>query len=61
MLQSESKIVHKKGGKQWLNLQIPEYLLCSIGGDIMRDPVMLTSGLTFDRGNIEQYLSYKRE
>ena len=61
MHQSESKILQKKGGKQWLNLQVPEFLLCALGGEIMKDPVMLTSGLTFDRVNIEQYLNYKRD
>lgn len=45
--------MQKKGKSEWLNLEVPDYLVCALGGEIMSDPVMLTSGKTFDRINIE--------
>ena len=36
-------------------LVVPEYLLCSISGDFMVDPVTISSGRTYDRENILFY------
>ena len=41
-------------------LFVPEYLLCTISGDFMADPVTIGSGRTFDRENIEMYWDIQR-
>ena len=55
MQQEKKKLFTKRGKdeKAWLNLSVPEYLLCPLGGEIMEDPVLATSGQTFERSNIE--------
>ncbi|KAM0939759.1 putative U box domain, armadillo-like helical, Zinc finger, RING/FYVE/PHD-type [Dioscorea sansibarensis] len=37
-------------------LDIPSYFLCPISLDLMRDPVTLSTGITFDRDNIERWI-----
>lgn len=37
-------------------VQVPSYFLCPISLQIMRDPVTLATGITYDRENIEQWL-----
>ncbi|XP_047969360.1 E3 ubiquitin-protein ligase PUB23-like [Salvia hispanica] len=39
-----------------IEIEIPPYFLCPITLDIMRDPVTLTTGITYDRESIEQWL-----
>ncbi|GFZ17736.1 E3 ubiquitin-protein ligase PUB24-like protein [Actinidia rufa] len=38
-------------------VEIPQYFLCPISLQIMKDPVTTTSGITYDRESIEQWLS----
>ncbi|KAL3628141.1 hypothetical protein CASFOL_027187 [Castilleja foliolosa] len=38
------------------NIEIPEYFVCPISLDIMKDPVTTLSGITYDRGSIERWL-----
>ena len=47
-MENESPLELKK-------LSVPDEFLCQISGDIMRDPVMLTSGRTYEREAIETY------
>ena len=42
-------------------LFVPDHLLCLISGDLMKDPVTLESGCTFERASIEQYFKTQRE
>ena len=35
----------------------PDYLLCPITGELMRDPVITTWGVTYERENIEEYFN----
>ncbi|KAJ8506802.1 hypothetical protein OPV22_007688 [Ensete ventricosum] len=37
-------------------LEIPSYFLCPISLEIMRDPVTLPTGITFDRDSIERWI-----
>ncbi|PKU83249.1 E3 ubiquitin-protein ligase PUB23-like [Dendrobium catenatum] len=37
-------------------IQVPSYFLCPISLQIMRDPVTLPTGITYDRESIEQWL-----
>ncbi|XP_042011836.1 E3 ubiquitin-protein ligase PUB23-like [Salvia splendens] len=39
-----------------IEIEIPPYFLCPITLDIMRDPVTLSTGITYDRESIEQWL-----
>ncbi|KAF0934049.1 hypothetical protein E2562_022726 [Oryza meyeriana var. granulata] len=36
--------------------EVPSYFLCPISLEIMRDPVALATGITYDRGSIEKWL-----
>ena len=53
MIEAEADLTLKE-------LFVPEYLLCSISGDFMADPVTIGSGHTFDRKNIEMYWDIQR-
>ncbi|OWM62674.1 U-box domain-containing protein 21-like [Punica granatum] len=46
---------HPKGGPE-LELVIPNHFLCPISLDLMRDPVTVSSGITYDRESIEKWL-----
>ncbi|KAM0935816.1 putative U box domain, armadillo-like helical, Zinc finger, RING/FYVE/PHD-type [Dioscorea sansibarensis] len=37
--------------------QVPEHFLCPISSEIMRDPVVLSSGQTYDRQYIQEWLN----
>ncbi|KAM3367388.1 hypothetical protein ACQJBY_016158 [Aegilops geniculata] len=37
-------------------VEVPSYFLCPISMEIMRDPVTLSSGITYDRESIERWL-----
>ncbi|KAL1558268.1 E3 ubiquitin-protein ligase PUB22-like [Salvia divinorum] len=37
--------------------EIPSYFLCPISIDVMRDPVTVSTGITYDRHTIEKWLS----
>ncbi|KAJ6845929.1 U-box domain-containing protein 9-like [Iris pallida] len=39
------------------NSEVPEHFLCPISSEIMKDPVVLSSGQTYDRPYIEQWLN----
>ncbi|KAL1541421.1 E3 ubiquitin-protein ligase PUB23-like [Salvia divinorum] len=39
-----------------IEIEIPPYFLCPITLDIMRDPVTLSTGITYDRESIEKWL-----
>ncbi|MCO5599224.1 hypothetical protein L7F22_053324 [Adiantum nelumboides] len=45
----------RKGSLQ-VQVTVPSYFLCPISLELMRDPVTLTSGQTFDRSSIQQWL-----
>ncbi|KAL1557572.1 E3 ubiquitin-protein ligase PUB24-like [Salvia divinorum] len=38
-------------------IDIPQYFMCPISLEIMKDPVTAVTGITYDRGSIEQWLS----
>ena len=62
-LQNQKASVIERRGKQktlWINLKVPDHLTCPLTGEIMVDPVMMTSGQTYERENILQYLEYKK-
>nr|XP_043634003.1 E3 ubiquitin-protein ligase PUB23-like [Erigeron canadensis] len=37
-------------------VEVPSYFICPISLDIMKDPVILSSGITYDRESIEKWL-----
>jgi len=37
-------------------VEVPSFFLCPISLDIMRDPVTLSTGITYDRENIERWI-----
>lgn len=39
-----------------MQVDVPPYFLCPISLEIMRDPVTLATGITYDRGSIERWL-----
>ncbi|KAI3743335.1 hypothetical protein L1987_61042 [Smallanthus sonchifolius] len=44
------------------NVQVPTFFVCPISFEIMKDPVMLSTGITYDRDSIEKWLfSQKNE
>ncbi|KAJ6844719.1 U-box domain-containing protein 9-like [Iris pallida] len=45
------------GSRKQRDGAVPEHFLCPISSEIMRDPVVLSSGQTYDRPYIEQWLS----
>ncbi|CAK9157885.1 unnamed protein product, partial [Ilex paraguariensis] len=38
------------------NIEVPEYFICPISLQIMKDPVTAITGITYDRGSIEHWL-----
>ncbi|KAG6570464.1 E3 ubiquitin-protein ligase PUB22, partial [Cucurbita argyrosperma subsp. argyrosperma] len=38
------------------DLEVPSYFLCPISLQLMRDPVTISTGITYDRSNIEKWL-----
>jgi hypothetical protein len=45
-----------RGGMKELDVTVPSYLRCPISLELMRDPVTLCTGITYDRQNIETWL-----
>ncbi|KAL1566112.1 E3 ubiquitin-protein ligase PUB23-like [Salvia divinorum] len=43
-----------------IEIEIPSYFLCPITLDIMRDPVTVSTGITYDRDSIEKWLFTQR-
>eukprot|EP00249_Psilotum_nudum_P014939 c2507_g1_i1 orf=451-1692(-) len=43
--------------KQHLRIHVPHYYRCPISLDLMRDPVILSTGQTYDRSSIEKWLA----
>ncbi|KAG0500866.1 hypothetical protein HPP92_000938 [Vanilla planifolia] len=41
-------------------VEIPSYFLCPISLEIMRDPVTLPTGITFDRHSIERWIAARK-
>ncbi|GJN21251.1 hypothetical protein PR202_gb08712 [Eleusine coracana subsp. coracana] len=39
-----------------MSAEVPHYFLCPISLDVMRDPVTLATGITYDRASIERWL-----
>ncbi|XP_059311381.1 E3 ubiquitin-protein ligase PUB23-like [Lycium ferocissimum] len=37
-------------------IEVPSYFLCPISMEVMRDPVTISTGITYDRENIEKWL-----
>ncbi|XP_060168843.1 E3 ubiquitin-protein ligase PUB23-like [Lycium barbarum] len=37
-------------------IEVPSYFLCPISMEVMRDPVTISTGITYDRKNIEKWL-----
>ncbi|XP_020596031.1 U-box domain-containing protein 21-like [Phalaenopsis equestris] len=48
--------IHSIAGDSPAELSIPSHFLCPISIDLMKDPVILPSGITFDRSSIETWL-----
>ncbi|QCD92347.1 Armadillo-type fold [Vigna unguiculata] len=46
---------HKKGGKPMMELVVPNSFRCPISLDMMKDPVTLSTGITYDRENVERW------
>ncbi|KAL2612046.1 hypothetical protein R1flu_023738 [Riccia fluitans] len=42
--------------RKLLNVTVPSYFMCPISLDLMRDPVTLCTGMTYDRSSIEKWL-----
>ncbi|KAJ0480688.1 putative U box domain, armadillo-like helical, Zinc finger, RING/FYVE/PHD-type [Helianthus annuus] len=42
------------------NVEIPTYFVCPISLQLMKDPVTLPTGITYDRDNIEKWLYTKK-
>ena len=43
------------------SLHVPEFLLCPFSGDLMKEPVTLGSGRTFEKESIIKYFEVQRE
>ncbi|XP_055815328.1 E3 ubiquitin-protein ligase PUB24-like [Solanum dulcamara] len=39
------------------NIEVPEYFICPISLQIMKDPITIVTGITYDRDSIERWLS----
>lgn len=46
---------HHKGGKPKVELVIPNHFICPISLDLMKDPVTLSTGITYDRESVEKW------
>ncbi|KAK7314681.1 hypothetical protein VNO77_33208 [Canavalia gladiata] len=46
---------HRKGGKPNMELVIPNHFRCPISLDLMKDPVTLSTGITYDRESVERW------
>ncbi|XP_023514876.1 U-box domain-containing protein 21-like [Cucurbita pepo subsp. pepo] len=44
------------GGGSMAELTIPSHFLCPISLDLMKDPVTMSTGITYDRANIETWI-----
>ncbi|KOM54505.1 hypothetical protein LR48_Vigan10g039700 [Vigna angularis] len=44
-----------KGGKPVMELVVPNHFRCPISLDTMKDPVTLSTGITYDRENVERW------
>ncbi|CAL5373786.1 unnamed protein product [Camellia sinensis] len=44
------------GGNLEMDLTIPSHFLCPISLDLMKDPVTLSTGITYDRENIDKWI-----
>nr|XP_043613848.1 E3 ubiquitin-protein ligase PUB23-like [Erigeron canadensis] len=42
------------------NIEVPPFFICPISLEIMKDPVTLATGITYDRGSIETWLYVKK-
>ncbi|XVF43450.1 hypothetical protein PTKIN_Ptkin02bG0041000 [Pterospermum kingtungense] len=51
---SEQRTVNNENGE--MELMIPSDFKCPISLDLMKDPVTLSTGITYDRGNIEKWI-----
>ncbi|KAJ8458098.1 hypothetical protein OPV22_031024 [Ensete ventricosum] len=47
----------RKGESEIEAMVVPEHFLCPISAELMRDPVVVASGQTYDRAFIEEWLS----
>ena len=61
MLKLEAPTTKQVKGKTWLNLEVPRHLVCQITGEIFSDPVMVSSGQTYERQAIITYIELKTE
>ncbi|XP_027359528.1 U-box domain-containing protein 21-like [Abrus precatorius] len=46
---------HSKGGKPNVELVVPNHFRCPISLDLMKDPVTLSTGITYDRESVERW------
>ncbi|XP_057762488.1 U-box domain-containing protein 21-like [Arachis stenosperma] len=46
---------HKANGKPSMELVIPNHFRCPISLDLMKDPVTLSTGITYDRESVERW------
>ncbi|CAL0322285.1 unnamed protein product [Lupinus luteus] len=44
-----------KGVKQNVEVVVPNHFMCPISLDLMKDPVTLSTGITYDRENVEKW------
>ncbi|KAL3838719.1 hypothetical protein ACJIZ3_023310 [Penstemon smallii] len=50
------KIESLKGINSYMELVVPTHFRCPISLDLMKDPVTLSTGITYDRENIEKWI-----
>ena len=53
-------LVRQRREEQLLPREAPESFLCPVSMELMRDPVMVCDGFSYERGNIEAWLAAHR-
>lgn len=43
------------------DLKVPDHFICQVSGDLMREPVMLQSGQTYEKSFIEHFFERKKK
>ena len=43
------------------DLKVPEHLMCQISGDLMHEPILIQSGMTFEKEVIERYFKVQSD
>lgn len=61
LIEKVNKMSEKDEILDFKTLYVPANLLCAITGDIMTEPVTLTSGRSFEKESIEMYFQIQKE